>query len=428
MANNKIQIKRSDTNSAPTGLMAGELAWSDNNASQGAGGAAGFLYIGDMTSAGNGGTSIRKIGGPGWGLELLHDANLTGTTAAGTAPTIEEEPAQFDGSLKIANTNYVDVAVANASPAMDDISDVSITSGTLAGGSMLLWNASNNEWRNQAMGGHVAINETGNTVVSAVGPDAVALGSMTTGAYVASIAHAASNDEILVTSSGGEGAAVTIGLQNNVVIKGDLTVNGTTTSVDSTVVSIADPVFVVGQNTQLDTKDRGMEFKYATGTVGNEVSTSGFFGWDQSAEAFTMKHTVTNSAGEIFTGTTGNAIFGNIGGTLTDGAQQAITEIGNITVGQWNGTVISPLRGGTGQDSSGATGVPVVNGGAWSFETNLDVSLGGTGLSTLTSQSLLVGNGIGNMHDLAAGSEGQMLKVISGSLSWSDSMDGGTWT
>ena len=59
---NTIQIKRSSANAAATGLAKGELAWVDH----GTGGAAGILYIGDMSAS----SAVRKIGGPGWGLEL----------------------------------------------------------------------------------------------------------------------------------------------------------------------------------------------------------------------------------------------------------------------------------------------------------------------------------------------------------------------
>ena len=93
---NQIQIKRKGDQSAPTGLLAGELAWSDNNAVSGNGGAVGFLYIGDLTT----GTAVnRAIGGPGWGLELLDDSTLTGVPTAITTAT-------SDDSIKIATTAW----------------------------------------------------------------------------------------------------------------------------------------------------------------------------------------------------------------------------------------------------------------------------------------------------------------------------------
>ena len=77
---NTIQIKRSSTAADMSGqtVASGELAWVDH----GTGGAAGILYIGDMTGAG---AAVRKIGGPGWGTELLTNSALTGVPTAPTA-------------------------------------------------------------------------------------------------------------------------------------------------------------------------------------------------------------------------------------------------------------------------------------------------------------------------------------------------------
>ncbi|MBI2900570.1 MAG: hypothetical protein HYY17_10315 [Planctomycetes bacterium] len=61
-----------------------------------------------------------------------------------------------------------------------------------------------------------------------------------------------------------------------------------------------------------------------------------------------------------------------------------VTEAGNITVGNWQGNAISATYGGTGQNSSGWTGVPSVSGGTWSVNAQLPVSLGGTGVASLS--------------------------------------------
>ena len=53
--------------------------------------------------------------------------------------------------------------------------------------------------------------------------------------------------------------------QDKVIITGDLQVDGTTTTINSTVVSIADPVFSLGGTsvpTSSDSKDRGIEHFY----------------------------------------------------------------------------------------------------------------------------------------------------------------------
>jgi len=89
----------------------------------------------------------------------------------------------------------------------------------------------------------------------------------------------------------------------NLTLDGDLTVNGTTTTVNSTVVSIDDPVFRVGGDTvpgSDDNKDRGVEFLYHDGSVAK----SGFFGFDDSTGKFTFIPDATNTS-EVFGGSKG---------------------------------------------------------------------------------------------------------------------------
>ena len=115
----------------------------------------------------------------------------------------------------------------------------------------------------------------------------------------------------------------------NVSTGGTLTVNGTTTTVNSTTVTVDDPIFTLGGDTAPgsdDNKDRGIEFRYHTGAAAKV----GFFGYDDSASAFTFIADATNSS-EVFSGTAGNVAFGNIAGTLTTAAQTNITSVGTLS-------------------------------------------------------------------------------------------------
>jgi hypothetical protein len=75
-------------------------------------------------------------------------------------------------------------------------------------------------------------------------PDSVALGTDTTGAYISTVAGTA--NEVTVSGSGGETAAITIGLPddvtitNNLTVGGNLNVTGTINSVNTTQVNIVD--------------------------------------------------------------------------------------------------------------------------------------------------------------------------------------------
>jgi hypothetical protein len=115
----------------------------------------------------------------------------------------------------------------------------------------------------------------------------------------------------------------------NVVISGNMTVNGTTTTVNSTIVTIDDPVFTLGGDTapaSETTKDKGIEFRYHTGSAAKV----GFFGWDDSASAFTFIPDATNSS-EVFSGSAGNVIFNDITAASLD-ISGAVDIAGDLTL------------------------------------------------------------------------------------------------
>jgi len=403
MANNVIQIKRSSASVAATGLNKGELAWVDH----GTGGAVGILYIGDMGAT----SAVQKIGGPGWALEILTNTALTGIPTAPTAGSATN-------TTQLATTEFVQTAVAGGTVAIANASDTDITSP--AGGHVLIYDGVDT-WDNKPLSGNVTIDSSGVATVQGVSANSVALGTDTTGNYISTVTGTANEIEV-TNGAGSEGAAVIVGLPNNVTITGNLTVSGTTTQVDSTVVTIADPIFSIGQSATDDNKDRGIEFKYNDGSA-----RVGFFGYDEDAAEFTG-YTAATATSETYDGTRINASFGDIAGTLTTASQTAITGVGTITTGGWQGTAVGTEFGGTGQDFSSSTGVLSVSGGTMSVASEMPVTLGGTGLQAVVAEGMLVGAGTADMTVLAIGSAGQHMSVSSGgSPEWSDSVDGGTF-
>ena len=106
------------------------------------------------------------------------------------------------------------------------------------------------------------------------------------------------------------GATIT----GKLAVNGDLDVSGTTTTFSSSSVSVADPVFTLGgvsAPSSDDNKDRGIEFHYY-----DSSAKKGFFGYDDSTSSFVFLTAATNNS-EVFTGTAGNLVTGNI--TLGDG-------------------------------------------------------------------------------------------------------------
>ena len=156
--------------------------------------------------------------------------------------------------------------------------------------------------------------------IGAIPTGDIALGSDTSGNYVATITG--TTNEIQVFGSGGETAGVTIGLPDNVTITGNLTINGTTTTVNSTTVTIDDPVFTLGGDSppaSTDSKDRGIEFRYF-----DTAARIGFFGYDDSTNRFTATGVATNT-NEVFSGTTLDAEFGTVFADLIGNATTATT-------------------------------------------------------------------------------------------------------
>ena len=117
-------------------------------------------------------------------------------------------------------------------------------------------------------------------------------------------------------------------VDGNTVLEGNLTVNGSTTTINSTTQTLDDPIFTLGGDTaptQADAKDRGIEFRYYSGSA-----KIGFFGWDNSASRFALFHNATN-ASEAFNGTRSGIDAGSI--KLFDTTNSNSSSSGALIVG-----------------------------------------------------------------------------------------------
>lgn len=126
-----------------------------------------------------------------------------------------------------------------------------------------------------------------------------------------------SDPDAMSISSGGD-----VSFSQDVSVAGNLTVNGTTTTVNSTVVTIQDPIIVLGSNSGLaapsdDNKDRGVQFNWHNGSVAK----SGFFGFDDDTGKFTFVPDAV-IAGEVVSGASGT-IVANLQGNVDGNANTA---------------------------------------------------------------------------------------------------------
>ena len=158
-----------------------------------------------------------------------------------------------------------------------------------------------------------------------------------TSASQISITPAFSNITGLPTTLQGYG--ITSGsLTGDLTVGGNLVVNGTTYTVNSTTVTFDDIVLTLGGDTAPatnDAKDRGIEFRWHNGTTAK----LGFFGYQASSGKFTFIPDATETSG-VYSGSAGS-IVANISGSATSLATgKTISLTGDVTYtsGSFDGT------------------------------------------------------------------------------------------
>jgi hypothetical protein len=129
-------------------------------------------------------------------------------------------------------------------------------------------------------------------ISTTIQPNSVALGDDTTGAYISTVAGTA--NEITVAGSGGETAAITIGLPddvtitNNLTVGGNLNVTGTINSVNTTQVNIVDNKINLNTDfTGTPTVDAGIRVERGT-SADVEVL------WNETNDQWTLTNDGTN--------------------------------------------------------------------------------------------------------------------------------------
>jgi hypothetical protein len=204
----------------------------------------------------------------------------------------------------------------------------------------------------------------------------------------------------------GSSIALGNGLTDNVVISGNLTVQGTTTTVESTTVTLDDPVLALADNTTnvaSDGLDRGVRFKWGDGSA---VKT-GFFGFDIQTQRFVFTKDEDLSSSENASAPWSDAEFGDVYATGAD--------IGNIQIGITSDNEIDTVSGNLTIDSAGGTvivdDILSVTGAATitgrlnlSDGSGLTVDEGGTGQRSFTGDAVMISNPAGSaMTQLASG-------------------------
>lgn len=318
---NTIRIKRSTGSSAPASLANAEVAFAEGSQ---------VLYYGTGTGgAGGSATSIIAIGGSGAYATLSTAQTISGnktftgnvdlTGAVATAVT----QSSSDNSTKVATTAFVQSAISSfgagtvtsVALSLPNIFSVSgspvTTSGTLTG--TLATQTANYVW-------------AGPTTGSAAAP--------TFRALVAGDIPDLSSSYLPIS-----GGTVT----SNLTISGDLTVNGTTTTINSTVIAVDDKNIILGDvasPTDSTADGGGITLKGATDKT---------FNWINATDSWTSSEDIDLASGRVYRVNGTTVLTGSALGTGV--TSSSLTTVGTLTSGTWNATTVGVAYGGTGTTS-----------------------------------------------------------------------------
>ena len=134
------------------------------------------------------------------------------------------------------------------------------------------------------------------------------------------IGSASDTDAITINSSG------VVTLSQNLIITGDLTVNGTTTTVSTSNTVAGDSLIELNSGAGSNANDLGLVME--RGSTGDNV----LFVWDESGDHFSVgTTTATGASTGNLTYTLANFSAASIVGTLATAAQSNITSLGTLT-------------------------------------------------------------------------------------------------
>ena len=238
----------------------------------------------------------------------------------------------------------------------------------------------------------------------------VALGTKTTGSYVESLV---AGTGVTLTNNTGESATPTIAIGqavgtgsnvtfNDLIVSGNLTVSGTTTTVNTAEILLEDNIITLNSGiTGVPSTNAGIEIERGT-------STNVVLRWDESTDKWQTTNDGTNYYDIITSNTaaaavTAAAIISAAGGDGTAG--QAITTNGSGTLDFTTivGTTEASIISAVGADGAAGAVLSTNGAGDLSFVTAVPLANGGTGaitaplaranLGATTKVSASVGNG-----------------------------------
>jgi hypothetical protein len=298
---NTLRIKRRLTgvSGAPGSLANAELAFNEVNDT---------LYYGKGSNDGVA-TSVIAIGGPGtFATKTYVDNAVSGAAPTGVAYLDQNNSYgasytnTFNGAVNLEGAFQIDGVTVNTSAAELNVLD-GVTAGTATANKALVVDA---------------------------------------------------NKDINLDT--GDLACTDVNASGNVVITGNLTVNGTTTTINSTTVSIDDKLFELGATA--NPTDAGAD----GGGVSLKGATDKTITWVLATTSWTSSEHFNLVSGKAYYINGAQVLSGSALGTGVTGS--SLTSVGTLSTGVWQGTAVGVAYGGTGATDAAAA------------RTNLGVAIG----------------------------------------------------
>lgn len=133
---------------------------------------------------------------------------------------------------------------------------------------------------------------------------------------------------LTIDSAGG-----TVTIDDNLIVSGDLTVNGTTTTIDTTTLLVED------KNIELAVVATPTDSTADGGGITLRGTTNKTFNWIDATDSWTSSENIELASGKVFR-INGNQVLS--ADTLGSGViSSSLTSVGTITTGTWQGSVIS---------------------------------------------------------------------------------------
>lgn len=274
------------------------------------------------------------------------------------------------------------------------------------------------------------------SIATTVAANSVALGTDTTGNYVAGVTGGTG---VSVTGSGSEGAAVSVAIgqavgttndvtfnsvttTGGVTIGGNLTVSGTTTTVNSTQVNIGDNIIVLNADeTSVPSQSAGIEIERGTSTNKQLLWDEGNDRWTVGTETFVASTFIGNLTGNA-SGNAGTATKLATARTFSLTGDVAATGVtfdgsGNLQLD----TVIQPNSVALGVDTTGNYMVDVTGGNA--IDVTHTASEGSTATinhADTSTQANVTNTGNSFIQSVELDTYGHVTSISSGSVTIGD--------